>query len=1247
MVGDVNDSSKLSNGNIGVVTAADGDGNATLTVKLNKDITLDSVKTGNTTLNTSGVTNGNMSLTGTGMTITDTDANKQVSVTTSGVSMGGNVIHNVGNGIVPTDAVNMGQLGDLQKQVSGGWNLSGNNAEGTAVTAKIGAGKTVTYDNGNYTKSVVTTDGTDGSNNATVKVDVTTGTLTPGADGKITSTDGLATTGAVEKAVNSAFWKIQDGDKPQSVQQVKAGDTVSLKAGDNLSLDQNGREFTYKLNKTLKNMTSVTVVDDKQNTSVLNSEGLKVSDKEGNSLTQHATEIRIHDSSAKKDNTTTDVVLKKDGLHNGGHTITGVADGTIGENSQDAINGSQFYKLQQTVTNGGWNITGEDTSKSTHIGNDKTVSFKNGANTTVEVSGADTGVDVKVNVNTTAISTGDDHKAAASGSGLATANDVVSAINNAAWNVKKNGETAQQVKAGDTVTFDAGDNIVLNQRGTNFTYGLASDVNINSIRLGGTKDGKGNWAGGIYIGEQAGAGANLAKGFYITGLSNTKWDRATISENSSMAATEGQLKQAIENITKSGDGTGGFGLTADSGEAIMQDLRKTIQIKGDGEGKADGNITTSNESGVLRIRLNKKLDLTDQGSVTIGSSKVSDGSIVLGNTDATKKIALNSNEGRASIGGVTVNGTAKTVSGLSNTEWNVEKAAADGYKGSNKAATESQLQTVYNQATKTASENELHTLAKEGGYTVDDNHQVSMDVVNGKGEKQGSIVINDVAKASEVGTVRDIAKDLQNKTGDTTKPTSVVDAINNLNDKVGDKNYLKVEGKEIANGDSATKAIGKLNNRMNDIYQTAGQHTTVSNTDKNLDIKPTTDDKGKTNYEINLSKQVNLGDVKLDGEKGSIEAKSVKADSFTSGSTVVNNDGVQVGKGTALTSDSLKVGGNTYVDNKGLNANDNAIRNVGDGKENGDAVNMKQLNEVKSDYQAADAKLADAIQQTDAGLNEVGRAVNKLGNRLNRVGAGAAALAALHPGTYDPNDKWDFSAGIGHYHDANAVAIGAYYHPNDRTILSIGGSMGGGENMVNAGITWKMGRSGREQAAQPVVVRKVEAAPVVQQVAPVRPAPVVTPAPDTTPAPVKSAASATPVHAVPAVTMPMTQATTGDTSALAQILARQTAILEKLAQNQSQAVPSAAVAHGDDIFPDVPDNHWAYAYVAKLEKAGALKGFKRPAVLKSPMMTRDDFASVLYTAMANGATTNPALNGDDSLNRLAQEFKAELKDVKP
>lgn len=381
VVGGTTDSSSLSDDNIGVVTTADDEGNATLTVKLNKDITLDSVKAGNTTLNTNGVSNGKMNLTGNGMTITDTDPSKQVSVTTSGVSMGsqriqnvanaevdtdaatlkqvknartvvaggsnvagvtpaegannqmtytvnvdnlsvkanneaaksvtlkngltfnngtnttasvgeggvvsfglkpeisltkvttgnttmdtnglvisggptiaagginagGKTITGVANGVGDNDAVNISQLKAVQSDINAGWTIKGKDTANADVSANIGKGKSVTYNNGNYTKSVVTKDG---SGNATVKVDVTTGTLTTGTDGKITSSDGLATTGDVANAVNSASWTIQDGNNTGNAQQVKAGDTVSFKAGDNLSLEQNGKEFTYKLNQT-------------------------------------------------------------------------------------------------------------------------------------------------------------------------------------------------------------------------------------------------------------------------------------------------------------------------------------------------------------------------------------------------------------------------------------------------------------------------------------------------------------------------------------------------------------------------------------------------------------------------------------------------------------------------------------------------------------------------------------------------------------------------------------------------------------------------------------------------------------------------------------------------------------------------------------------------------------------------------------------------------------------------------------
>lgn len=249
---------------------------------------------------------------------------------------------------------------------------------------------------------------------------------------------------------------------------------------------------------------------------------------------------------------------------------------------------------------------------------------------------------------------------------------------------------------------------------------------------------------------------------------------------------------------------------------------------------------------------------------------------------------------------------------------------------------------------------------------------------------------------------------------------------------------------------------------------------------------------------------------------------------------------------------------------------------MGEGKNDTDAVNVKQVNDLA-------ARQGEAITENAAHISELGRAVNKLDNRINRVGAGAAALAALHPGSYDPDDKLDVSAGVGNYRGANAAAVGLFFHPNERTILSVAGSMGGGENMVNAGVTLKVG----------------------------------------------------PGHGTPTTVTTRT----GQKVDVMDILAKQTEILEKLAGN-AKAVSAPA---GSDIFPDVPQNHWAYAYVDKLYRTGSLAGFSEPGKLKSHMLTRKDFAEILYWAMTNGATTNPDLNSDGSLNRLAAEFGAELK----
>lgn len=1287
VVGGTNDTSKLSDGNIGVVTTDDGQGNATLTVKLNKNINLDSVKVGNTTLDTNGVSNGKMSLTGTGMTITDTDASKQVSVSTNGVfmgsqriqnvadatqdtdaatlkqvknartvviagsnvdsvtsvegannqmtytvnvdnlsvkanneaaksvtlkngltfnngtnttasvgdngevkydlnstltgltsvtagnstldtngltikegtapkvvitsdnvNMGGNVIHNVGDGVAPTDAVNKGQLEALQNQVSGGWNLVGKNSDGTAVTAKIGAGKTVTYTDSTYTKSVITKD--DSTGNATVKVDVTTGTFGSGTDdkaGTVTSTaNGLATTQDVASAINSASISVVADDTPENKTAVKAGDTIHFAKDGNLTLVQNGTTFTYGLNPEI-NISKVTTSDTTKGSTVQTAEGVTTTDAAGNTYIQNGQGITLTPS----DKTKSPVKLTNTGLDNGGNKITGVGKGT---DDTDAVNVAQLKEVNDKVGSG-WQLAGNDGTKVADIGAGKKVSFKTDSQyltAKTESAGTDA-ANVTYGLKTKALEVADGKVSSVDTAedGLATAKNVADTINQTYWTAAsgKSGSGSQtdetandadkQISAGDTVTFKAGNNLSLAQNGASFTYGLQADLTgMNTITFTPRNDAEGHPIS-LVIGKQK-DGVGTDEGYYITGLDNTTWNQSNYVKD--RAATEAQLADAIKQVTLASQ-SGGFKLSDDNDKEVSQVLGKAIGVVGDGNITTTAETTTADPNGHIKVSLKKNIDLGTDGSLQAGGVTLKNNSVTVGNNG----IVISSTD------------SEKTVSNLSNTTWDTAKvnqeASAGGYKGSTKAATESQLAEAISTATSTASANEQHI--KDGSYSVTtiDNGDgtksqgVSIDIITGDGSKpeavKGHVVIKDVAKASDLGNVSDLHDTLKNADG----KKNVTGALNNLDDRVTG-----------------------LDNRMNNIYTTAGQHSSVS-AEENIKIDASSTNKsGGTDYKLSLNKEhIDLGNVTINGNAGSI-----KADSFTAGETVVNKDGVKIGDKSALTSDTLKVNGKTYVSGDGLNANSQKITNVAAGSADTDAVNVKQVNDLA-------ARQGEAITENAAHIGELGRAVNKLDNRINRVGAGAAALAALHPGSYDPDDKLDVSAGVGNYRGANAAAVGLFFHPNERTILSVAGSMGGGENMVNAGVTLKVG----------------------------------------------------PGHGTPTTVTTKT----GEKVDVMDILAKQTEILEKLAGNTKAASAPA----GSDIFPDVPQNHWAYAYVDKLYRAGSLAGFSEPGKLKSHMLTRKDFAEILYWAMTNGATTNPDLNSDGSLNRLAAEFGAELK----
>ena len=331
--------------------------------------------------------------------------------------------------------------------------------------------------------------------------------------------------------------------------------------------------------------------------------------------------------------------------------------------------------------------------------------------------------------------------------------------------------------------------------------------------------------------------------------------------------------------------------------------------------------------------------------------------------------------------------------------------------------------------------------AKLGQVTIDEKGKISgvaagtadTDAVNvGQLNKTVADAVKDAAKASDVGNIGDIHKELQNKDG---SKTTVVDAVNNLDNKVGDLKYSAVTKGDIKDGDSSTTAIGKLNQKLSGVAAVAGQHSSVSTTDANIKIQEGTNAAGGKDYQLSLNPDQKLHSV-------------------TTGETKMDTNGISIN-------------GKTYVSKDGLNANGNKVTQVADGKvekDSKDAVNGGQLYATNQ-----------LVKDNASNISLLGNSINKLDNRVDKVGAGAAALAALHPLDFDPEDKWDFAAGYGNYSGASAVALGAYYRPNEDTMFSVGGSFGNGENMVNAGVSLKLGQSSHAPASKAAMEKKISA----------------------------------------------------------------------------------------------------------------------------------------------------------------------------
>ncbi|MBS6028695.1 MAG: YadA-like family protein [Negativicoccus succinicivorans] len=343
-----------------------------------------------------------------------------------------------------------------------------------------------------------------------------------------------------------------------------------------------------------------------------------------------------------------------------------------------------------------------------------------------------------------------------------------------------------------------------------------------------------------------------------------------------------------------------------------------------------------------------------------------------------------------------------------------------------------------------------------------------------------------------------------------------------VNFKNGENTKVTVKGNDVTvDLNDATKK--QINDNTTNIKNIDGRVTKIENSidqkiegakvtvegdkDTGVKVENTAEDGKPVNYKVSLDDKVKVGKVSIDGtgDKGEVTGltnTTIDADDFAtkgraateeqlkkamaatqeaSRTMVKAGDNITVTPATegaseytvslkkdisvdSVTANEYKVGDKTYINDKGINANSKKITNVADGKADNDAVNVKQLNVVR-----------DGVAMNSQNISVLGGKVSELDGRIDRVGAGAAALAALHPLDFDPDNKWDFAAGYGNYSGANAVAIGAYYRPNEDTMFSVGGSFGGGENMLNVGFSMKVGKGNEYmKLSRPEMAQKLE-----------------------------------------------------------------------------------------------------------------------------------------------------------------------------
>lgn len=1051
-------------GDTNLSTQADS-ANKAIVVSLNKELNLTK-----TTL-TDGITGATTVVDGNGVVITPKQGNDadKVKLTTDGLSNGGKQITNVQSGLYdtaqnkPVDIStiaagssmlqNAATIGDLQTVSNGvktdltatGLNFKGNgdatvhrNLGDTLIIQGTGA------DGRTY----------DGGANVQVKADVATGTLTVQLDRDLnahTMTLGKASTGT-DKAGEAGTLIINGTSNDGSTQ------PVSISTG-----YQNTTDDTKTALKT--NMSRITYSDDTQHTHTVATleDGLQFSGDNGNAI---------------------DTKLNKKVTIKGGAKTANLVDSSdttknnnIGVTTSTDDNGNTTLSLQLAK-----NITGLNTvTAGTVVMGYQTVTSKGNVSSTGNYV---TGLDNKAWDGTDYVS----GRAATEDQLKKVSDSIQTSVNSAQFGITAGGladggDVTVKKNLGESIRI-YGDAPVTNEK--NDGSGDFWDRSKANILTKVKKDHDGNDYVSVELQDHLEVGTHAGKD----------------TDGKAVAGVDGSMQFKGASAKE-------VNITGDTGIALSDHGNQTAALRQDnGAGYLDMTGTTAGTKAAVSVHTGAKnlakqdqtrLTYTDQDSKAHDVATLDDGLIFVGDTGTVSQ-ALNStlkisggvsnasdlSDGKnvgvvASSDGLAIK-LAKNLTGIDSITGLKNTTIGPDFATQGRAATEEQLKLMQSSIT-----NSITQSAQGGGFALTsdekgDDKIVKQDLgkaiqikgdttykADGSVEKEGNIKTSIDNGAIKVGLNKDV--DLGNdgsiKAGGVTIDSKGIDAggKNITNVKSGIVNKDDSDNTNAANigdvktlaGEAAKTEIGKLGSR--DFAGDDGE--TVSRVlGESMKLSGGADTSKLTKGNIGVVKNADGDglDIKLSSELTGLT-------SVTTGNSTLNSDGLTInnseGKtGTTITSSGIKIaanGDNTHaveVTNSNISMGGQQIHDVAPGTSDTDAVNVSQLKGL---------------------VSGVDGAVNRLNNRLNRVGAGAAALAALHPLDFNPEEKWNFAAGFGHYVNANAGAIGAFYQPNEDTLFSLGGSWGGGENMVNAGVSIRLGHGNSIIGSRTVMAREIMA----------------------------------------------------------------------------------------------------------------------------------------------------------------------------